>query len=83
MIDKASVINLKETNSSSAATSTIQPSIYRGKLLPLIEKAKTEIKQAQSDVAISSALLQSLKSGDQTNIDWALAQDVSSYIILG
>lgn len=80
MLDQASAINLAASNSSVAATSTVPPSFYKGKLLPLIEKARKETKGKKSEVAITSALVQSLKSGDQSNIDWALAQDVSRLV---
>jgi len=82
MFNQASAINLAVANSSLASTSTVPPSFYKGKLMPLIEKARKELKQKKSEVAITSALVQSLKSGDQSNIDWALAQDVSFIINL-
>jgi hypothetical protein len=77
MFNQASAINLTATDSSLASTSTVPPSFYKGKLMPLIEKARKELREKISDVAITSALVQSLKSGDQFNIDWALAQDVT------
>ena len=73
MANQAAVISLAE--SAPAVTSIVPPSIYKGKLTPLIKSAAKPGSE-KSNAAISSALVQSLKSGDQANIDWVLNQDV-------
>jgi len=79
-MNDASVINIAETNPVEAITSVVPPSIYKGKLEPLIKSAKQEVKTKEKSkgkaATISSALIQALKSEDQANLDWALNQDV-------
>ncbi len=78
MVDQATVINLAEANPIPAVTSVVPPSVYKGKLAPLIKSAKpaTAAGKEKPNAAIGSALTQALKSGDQANLDWALNQDV-------
>ena len=78
MISQATVISLAESNPSIALTVSVPPSVYKGKLEPLIKsaKAKGQDVAGKSQAALESALVQSLKSGDQANIDWVLQHNV-------
>lgn len=71
MLAQANIVNTAQPKDAE-----IVPQTFKGKLQPLINQAQTKKVPKKSQAGVESALVQSLKSGDQDNIDWVIKHEV-------